>query len=145
MLISVGRKLSVAMLLACMACASPEKWETMDDVAIRMNGLPLEEQWKIYLENNQKIHPPRTGLSNIIAKGGKPAAYFVAEQVRETKNVLDIRDSLMVFRSMEYAKYYDVCGDKYLMDGIHRNGDRISKSVWAPVYKKLAAEMCDGH
>jgi len=63
----------------------------------RFEEYPLEQQWRIFLYGNQKIHPPTKSLALPIAKKGYMALEYIILQLRESENEPDFRDALVVF------------------------------------------------
>lgn len=108
----------------------------------KMEKYPLEQQYKIFLYGNQKMHPPHKGLARPIARRGKPALDYVLEQIRDSENDLDFRDSIIIFKDMQQQGYYDVCKDALAMDEIKSNETKIRYDGWLKFYREALYELC---
>lgn len=108
----------------------------------RFEEYPLEQQWRIFLYGNQKIHPPTKSLALPIAKKGYMALEYIILQLRESENEPDFRDALVVFERMQQGGYYNVCGDPTAMETIRRNEYKISHLGWREVYSQMAGDLC---
>ena len=115
-------------------------WETFD--YDKLYNYSLEDQFKIFLYGNQKIHPSMTGLAIPIAKRGKPALDYVLNQIRESNNDLDFRDSLEIFRAMEKGGYYSVCSDSPALKEIKANENKIKHLGWREIYHNMLQNLC---
>jgi hypothetical protein len=109
----------------------------------RMGGYSLAQQYRIYLYGNQEIHPPLTDLADPLAKEGQVAADYILEQLEESTNDLDYRDSLVVFQRMQNKGYYDICGKTDYMNRLKRNGEKIKNAGWKEVYSKMLSNLCN--
>lgn len=139
--------LSFLALLVTSACLGGPSEEQFFKGAIktrleRMEGYPLDQQYRIYLYGNQVIHPPATGLAIPLAKKGKPALDFILNELHGSKNDLDFRDSLVVIQTMQWGGYYDVCGDATAMDAIRKNQGKIRNPAWRKVYGQMLDDVC---
>ena len=117
-------------------------WESYD--YDKLYNYSLEDQFKIFLYGNQTIHPSMTGLAVPIAKRGKPALDYVLNQIRESNNDLDFRDSLEIFRAMEKGGYYSVCNDSPALKEIKANENKIKDLDWREIYHNMLQNLCVG-
>lgn len=108
----------------------------------RLEAYPLEQQWQIFLYANQVIHPPLTGMALPIAKQGKPALDYILQQLEKSVNEADFRDSLVVFQTMQWGNYYNVCSDTPAMAAIRRNENKISHPGWRDIYRQMLEALC---
>ncbi len=135
-------------LLLTSAChaESVERQFFSGDIPTRMERLttyPLEQQWRIFRYGNQVIHPPTTGLALPIAKQGKPALDYILKQLEQSQDDLDFRDSLVVFQTMQWGGFYDICGDEVAVVAITRNESKISHPDWHDVYSQMLGDLCN--
>jgi hypothetical protein len=108
----------------------------------RLEGLPVEKQWEIFKYGNQVRHPPATSLAPPIAKGGKKSLYFILNTLHSSGSDLDYRDSMVIFQTMQWGGYYDVCSDPWAMMEIRGNEGLISNSDWKKVYGDMLIRLC---
>lgn len=108
----------------------------------RLAGYPMEQQWRIYLYGNQVIHPPATGLAEVLARRGEPMLRFILKSLESTENDLDYRDSMVVFQMMQWGGHYGICSDRTILSRIRSNQDRIGDPRWRQVYAEMLKELC---
>ncbi|MFT3821920.1 MAG: hypothetical protein QM750_30610 [Rubrivivax sp.] len=108
----------------------------------RLAGYTMEEQWQIYLYGNQVIHPPATGLAEVLARGHEPMLRFILRRLESTRNDLDYRDSMVVFQTMQWHGDYSICGDEAAFSKIKSNQYRIENADWQRVYGEMLQELC---
>ena len=108
----------------------------------KMEDYPLDQQFKIFLYGNQEVRPSLTGLAAPIAKRGEIALDYVLDQVRDSENDLDFRDSMVIFREMENGGYYGVCEDEIAIQEITANADKISHPDWRAIYNQMLENLC---
>jgi len=115
-------------------------WETFD--YDKLYNYSLEDQFKIFIYGNQTIHPSMTDLAIPIAKRGKPALDYVLNQIRESNDDLDYRDSIVIFWAMEKGGYYSVCSDTPALKEIKANENKIKFLGWRKVYHNKLQNLC---
>lgn len=108
----------------------------------RLEKYPLAQQYRIFLYGNQTIHPPLTDLAIPIAKRGQTALEFVLGELDHSQNDLDFRDSLVVFQTMQWGGYYNICHDTVAMVKIKDNEGKIRNADWRGVYNKMLKGLC---
>lgn len=108
----------------------------------RLEKYPLAQQYSIFLYGNQTIHPPLTDLAIPIAKRGQPALEFILGELDHSQNDLDFRDSLVVFQTMQWGGYYNICRDTVAMRKIKDNEVKIRNAGWRNVYKQMMNGIC---
>ena len=117
-------------------------WDSYD--YDKLYNYSLEDQFKIFLYGNQTIHPSMKSLAIPIAKRGKPALDYVLNQIRESNNDLDFRDSIQIFRAMEKGGYYSVCSDSPALKEIKANENKIKDLEWREIYHNMLQNLCVG-
>lgn len=108
----------------------------------RLAGYSMEEQWRIFLYGNQVIHPPATGLAEVLARQGEPMLKLILKSLESTKSDLDYRDSMVVFQMMQWHGDYAICASADVLARIKSNQGRIGSSDWRRVYGEMLAELC---
>lgn len=108
----------------------------------RLGSYSMEEQWRIYLYGNQVVHPPATGLAEVLARRGEPMLRFILKSLESTKNDLDYRDAMVVFQTMQWRGDYAICADEEVMSKIKSNRDKIGNPNWRRVYGEMLKELC---
>ena len=108
----------------------------------RLDRLPMDQQWKIFKYGNQVRHPPATVLASPIAKRGKVAVYYILDDLNGSESDLDYRDALVIFQTVQWGGYYNVCGDGTALERIQRNETRIADKSWKTVYAQMFNELC---
>ena len=108
----------------------------------KLESLPLVEQYKIFKYGNQKIHPAQKSLAGPIAKQGKSALDYVLQQIRNSENDLDFRDSMIIFREIEKKGYYQVCKDQRAIQEIRENENKIQHKDWRAIYHEMLEDLC---
>lgn len=108
----------------------------------RLEKYPLAQQYSIFLYGNQTIHPPLTDLAIPIARQGQPALEFILGKLDHSENDLDFRDSLVVFQTMQWGGYYNICRDTAAITRIKDNAKKIRDADWRNVYKQMLNGIC---
>jgi hypothetical protein len=108
----------------------------------RLATYSLDEQWHIFLYGNQVIHPPATGLAQVLARQGETALRFILGKLESSRNDLDYRDSMVVFQMMQWHGDYAICANGEVMSKIKGNQSKIENPAWRQVYGEMLAELC---
>jgi hypothetical protein len=146
----LGRRLCAALLMASLSSAAvaaekvgAEFWKgPIATREARLSGYTMAQQWEIFRYANQRVHPPATGLANVLAHGGKPMADYVVAQAESSGRELDYRDALRILQAMRWSGTYDVCGDAALQTRLERQNVRFEKSGWHGVMLQLQRGPC---
>lgn len=147
MLIKARAFIVGCIVLACSSCHSDDLGSAFfdGDVATRderLSALPVERQWEIFKYGNQHRHPSATGLAVPIARRGAPALTYILNELDRQPGDLDLRDSLVVFQTMQWGKFYDICADRSVLGRIEKNQARIRDEQWRVVYREMFGNLC---
>ncbi|MGJ4951449.1 hypothetical protein [Bradyrhizobium sp. HKCCYLS20291] len=104
---------------------------------------PLDKQWRLFKYANQVVHPPMTGLSSVLARGGEPMLRLILASLETTDNDLDYRDGLVVIADMQHRGTYRVCADSALLAKLESYRDRIGNADWRAFYGNELRKMCE--
>jgi hypothetical protein len=107
----------------------------------RLGGYTIQQQWRIYLYGNQKIHPP-SGPALQLAEQGEPMMRYILKQLRTSQNDLDFRDSLEVFMMMEGHGNYNICNDAAAVMEVRQNQYKIEDADWRSFYGSMLQWFC---
>ena len=87
----------------------------------------LDTQYRIYLCNNQGVHPHKGG-GEVLARGGAEMAHFLARKLEATTYDLTIYDIVQVFAAMQTMRTFDATSDPSLMALIERKISPLNRS-----------------
>lgn len=96
----------------------------------RMRQYSLEDQYKIFRYGNDKIEPPDLELANPIAEKGSFAIPFLTDHLKSSTDDFAVRDILLVLRTMQRFKTYDVAHDAALMSVIEMRISAMKSADW---------------
>lgn len=108
----------------------------------RLERYPLDQQYKIFLYGNQIVHPPLTDLAIPIAKRGQTALDYILKELDHSQNDLDYRDSMVVFQTMQWGGYYNICRNSVAINRIKGNENRIRNVEWRNIYSQMLEGLC---
>jgi hypothetical protein len=86
-----------------------------DGAGTRFESYSLDDQIKIYLYGMQQIQPPMSVLSRPIAERGLVAIPLLLDELKQHPTDQNIRDTMVIFETMQSLGSYDVRHNKSLM------------------------------
>jgi hypothetical protein len=108
----------------------------------RLEKMPIDLQYKIFVYGNQSVHPSITSLGRPLAKRGKLAFDYIVAQIEQSGNDLDYRDTMTVFEFMQRDGYYDICGDNMAISIVRENQYKIRNADWKTMYQERLRRLC---
>lgn len=84
----------------------------------RMRQYSLDDQYKIFRYGNDKIEPPVSKLAIPLAERGADIVPFLLEKLKSDTDDLAVKDILLVFRTMQHLKSYDIRANLEVMGAL---------------------------
>lgn len=103
---------------------------SLADRVERLRHYSLEDQYRIFRYGNDKIEPPDMGLANPIAERGPAAIPFMIKQLKSSTDDLAVLDIMLILRTMQNLKTYDVKRDAELMSVLETRISKMKSQEW---------------
>lgn len=104
---------------------------TVDD---RITKYPIDQQWVIYkygIRNSRSEIMPLNG----IARAGYPMLLYILNEIKTSKDDIDVLYTIVIATYMQKSKYYLVCNDSVLLNEIIQNKSYMYENSGRIIYQ----------
>jgi hypothetical protein len=103
----------------------------------RLREYSLPDQYKIFRYGNDQREPPAMELALPIAERGCAAVPFLTDQLKGSKDDVEVRDILLIFERMDSAGSYRVHADASLMKLLDSKVSAMKDQDWRATCTKM--------
>jgi hypothetical protein len=103
----------------------------------RSREYSLPDQYKIFRYGNDQIEPPAMQLALPIAERGRAAVPFLTDQLKGSKDDVEVRDILLIFERMDSAGRYMVHAHARLMKLLDSRVSAMKDQDWRATCTKM--------
>jgi hypothetical protein len=103
----------------------------------RLREYSLPDQYKIFRYGNDQMEPPAMELALPIAERGRAAIPFLTDQLKGSKDDVEVRDILLIFERMDSAGRCMVHADASLMKLLDSRVSAMKDQDWRATCTKM--------
>jgi len=103
----------------------------------RLREYSLPDQYKIFRYGNDQMEPPAMELALPIAERGRAAVPFLTDQLKGSKDDVEVRDILLIFERIDSAGRYMVHADASLMKLLDSRVSATKGQDWRATCTKM--------